>query len=273
MHPAFAYRTSARTTLLCCIALAVQLSVSSTSHAQAAVVRGIDEEDEPLLDSDGQEQAEERADELAADTPQSTDIDADLERLGGYLERVEKSTKRYFYSWLVLQTGITASQAYVAATWDDPAIRGSYWIGTALSGTSLVLQLISPRPALRGVGKFRKMPADSADEKREKLEYGESILAGQAKADLRATGIMQHITGVVAALGSGLGVALGWDNSLKQAITRSVGVFVVAELQIITRPRTAIELMDAYSKQSSLQVSLLPMLERDAQGLMLAGTF
>jgi hypothetical protein len=250
------------------------LSRVSVASAQAAVVRGIDEEDEPLLEGEHQEQKEEEADELARDAPRVPDVDADLERLGGYLDSVEKSTKRYFYSWLVLQTGITGAQAYVALTWDDPIIRGSYWIGTALSGTSLLLQLISPRPALRGVGKFRKMPAGTEDEKRQKLEYGESVLAGQVKADLRATGIMQHITGVVAALGSGLGVGLGWDNALKQAVTRSVGVFIVAELQIITRPRTSIELMDRYGREStSLQVSLLPMLERDAQGLMLAGTF
>ncbi|MET0283603.1 MAG: hypothetical protein ABW352_04015 [Polyangiales bacterium] len=233
---------------------------------------------EPIFASDEQEALEEEATELQEAAPEArapADLDSDLEKLDGYLDQVEASTRRYFWSWLAVGSALTASQLYVATSWESDQqdiIRGSYWIGTALGGTSLILQLISPKPALFGVSRYRKLPSGSPEEKQAKLEYGEHILAGQAKADMRATSVTQHITGVVAALGSGLGVGLGWDNSLKQAITRSLGVFLVAELQIISRPRTSIQLVDSWS-QHSVQVALVPMLERDAQGLMLAGTF
>lgn len=258
------------------VTLALCFSFAAPVHAQGTAVRGVAPDDEPMFASDAQEEFEQKAsavqEEPSLPRP-AVDLDADLRQLDGNLERVETSTRRYFYSWLALQTGMTASQAYVALTWDSNVVRGSYWIGTALSSTSLLLQLVAPRPALRGVRKYNKLPSGSDEEKRAKIEYGESVLAGQAKADLRATSVVQHITGVVAALGSGLGVGLGWDNSLKQAVTRTLGVFLVAELQIISRPRTSIELMDRWSQHSTLQVGLVPLLERDAQGLMLAGTF
>lgn len=238
-----------------------------------------DESSDPSAPSEGsedaaaQEQADSQSDEDTS-PHMELDIDARLELLDRYLAEVQTPTRRYFYSWVTTQVALTAAQAYVATSWDRRVVSGSYYIGTALSATSLALMLLQPKPGLNGSRRYRAMSQDSEEDKQAKLQAGEAILAGQAKADLRATSVTQHLTGLVAALGSGLGVLLGWDNSLKEAVTRTVGVFFIAELQIVTRPRDAIQRMNSYSNmEPTTTVALLPMLERGAQGLTLAGTF
>lgn len=229
-----------------------------------------EQSDEP--DSSPAEPGASGPDESA--TAPSLDLDARLALLDEYLADVQGPTRRYFYTWVTTQVALTAAQAYVATTWDRRVVRGSYYIGTALSATSLALFLLQPKPGLNGSRRYRALPSDSAEDKQAKLEQGEAFLAGQAKADLRATSVTQHITGLVAALGSGLGVLLGYDNALKEAVTRTVGVFVISELQIATRPRSAIRRMNRYSNlEPETTVALVPMLDRGAQGLTLAGTF
>jgi hypothetical protein len=234
-----------------------------------------DVSDSPDVD-DMSEDRERAAPALEGDgaSAQPTSLDGRLALMDEYLADVQGPTRRYFYTWITTQVALTAAQAYVATTWERRVVRGSYYIGTALSATSLALLLLQPKPGFNGSRRYRALPDGTEAQKQAKLEQGEATLAGQAKADLRATSVTQHLTGLVAALGSGLGVLLGYDNALKEAVTRTLGVFVIAELQIATRPLSAIRRMDRYSSLEPVTtVALLPMLDRSAQGLSLAGTF
>jgi len=268
----------------CTVTLGFLVATLASLLPASVLAQGGDDPSETAESPESPESPDVPDDRVSADDTQgeadpaaagpSLDLDARLAVMDEYLADVQGPTRRYFYTWLVTQTALTAAQAYVALTWDRRVVKGSYYIGTALSGASLALFLLQPKPAINGSRKFRALPDGTPEEKQAKLEQGEAMLAGQAKIDMRTTSVAQHITILVAALGSGLGVLLGYDYALKEAVTRTVGVFVIGELQIATRPRSAIRRMNRYSNlEPATTVALMPMLDRGAQGLQLAGTF
>jgi hypothetical protein len=218
-------------------------------------------------------EADFRPDIQAAASPLS--LDAKLEALDGYLAEIDPPTRRYFYTWLGVQVGLVGVQLAIALTSDDEATRGSYFIGSGVASASIGLLLISRRPGMGAVTRYREMPASMDDEKQAKLAMGEAALAGQAAADRKGTNWLRHLLGVGAALGSGAAVALIYEHSLKLATQRVFATFFVSELQIITRPGGAIRNNEKYlgGGNNRLEFGFAPMLDWHAQGISLNARF
>jgi hypothetical protein len=203
------------------------------------------------------------------------DLDARLAALDGYLEDIDKPTRRYFYTWLGVQSALTVGQVVIAFTADDTPTRGTYFIGSAVSATSLGLILLERRPGMGASQRFRDLPSNSESDKEAKRLAGEEALAGQAKAERRGRSWLKHALGIGAAVGSGALVAFLYDHSLKLATQRVFATFFVAELQILTRPDRASRHEEQYAGQGQgiRDLSFSPMVDRHAQGIALCGRF
>lgn len=204
----------------------------------------------------------------------SLSIDARLAALDGYLEEIEAPTKRYFLSWVAIQSTLVVGQAGIALLSDDKAFRGSYFIGAGVSAASLGLFLISPRPGIRASARYRDHASHTESDKRAKLAAGEEDLTLQAEADKRASNWARHALGVGVALGSGAAVAILYEHSLKLAAQRVFLTFLVSELQILSRPGHARRNFERYfGRKVGSELSFAPLIDRHTQGVSMFARF
>ncbi len=201
-------------------------------------------------------------------------LDARLAALDTHLAEIEAPTKRHFLTWVGVQSALVVGQLGMALGYNNKAYKGSYFIGAGVSAASLGLFLISPRPGIKASRRYREMSTRSDSEKQAKLAAGEEDLTRQAEADLRSTSWSRHLLGVGVALGSGAAVALIYDHSLKVAAQRVFLTFFVSELQILSRPRTAIRNFERhFGRKPGTEVAFAPMLDRYTQGVSLNARF
>lgn len=254
----------------------------SPVHSQA-------QDDDGILDKTGRADAQE-ADEihesgeapsdgasaLEETTESPADLDARLVALDAYLADMQRPSRLYWWSWVSVQTVLTGGQLLLGLQAEKgTAERGSNLIGAATSGTSLALLLVGSYPARSASKKFRSMPQDTPEDKEAKALAGENWLIGQAKADTISTSAVRHIAGALVAIGGGLGVALGYEHSVKEAVRRTLTTLMVSELQIVTRPIRSLTYAKQYSSDphAAPQLAFAPLLDRHAQGISLVGRF
>jgi hypothetical protein len=235
-------------------------------------------EDAQEADAISEGKAIEADDETTTDdgAVSEVELDARLVALDAYLADMQKPARRYFYSWVGIQAFLTAGQAYLATTYDKRTPeRGNYFLGSAISGLSLGLLLVGSYPAIRASTKFRQMPEGTAEEKEAKALAGEKWLLGQQKSDELSTGIARHIAGALLAVGSGVYVAIEYKHAVKTAVTRTITVLLVSELQIVTRPTRSFQYAKRYGTDPAAAplLTIAPMVDRYAQGLSLVGQF
>ncbi len=206
--------------------------------------------------------------------PAPLSLDARLAALDGYLEEIEAPTRRYFRTWVAIQSTLVVGQAVIAFASDDKAFRGSYLIGAGVSAASLGLFLLAPRPGIRATLRYRDMASRTDSEKQAKLSAGEADLADQAEVDRRSTAWSRHLLGVGVALGSGAAVALIYEHSLKLAAQRVFLTFFVSELQILSRPRQALRNFERhFGRKPGAELAFAPLIDRHTQGVSLSARF
>lgn len=227
--------------------------------AAAAASLGDDEEDEQFLD----------ASELSEEQ-----LDARLETIDTYLYDLQRPSRLYWYGWLATQTVLTAGQALFAVQADERNIKTGYIVGASVSGASLLLLLVSPFPGRYASSRYRDMPTGSRDQKELKLAAGEGWLTAQAKNDALRTSWPGHVLGALVAVGTGIGLAAAYEHNLKDAVTRTISIAFISQLQILTRPRRSMEYAKRYSSSPGTpELALVPTIDRFSQGVSLAGRF
>ena len=202
-------------------------------------------------------------------------LDTRLQTIDTYLHDLQRPSRLYWYGWLTTQIVLTAGQGFLASQADTQATRTGYIVGSSVSGASLLLILISPYPGRYASSRYRGLPSDTREQKELKLAAGEGWLMAQAKSDALRTSWAVHVLGAMVAAGTGIGLAAAYDHNLRDAVTRTISIFLVSQLQILTRPRRAITYAKSYSRSPNRpELVLAPMVGQYAQGgLSLAGRF
>jgi hypothetical protein len=215
----------------------------------------------------------------AADPAAETrEFDARVAALDAYLKDQQPRSRAYFGTWVSIMGALTVGQALQATFNDDPGTRASYIAGSSFSAVGLALVLISPTPGRSAYRKYSAMPDGTLEEKKAKAIQGEEWLRGEAAAVRRTKSWFTHVLGATLGVGGFLGLYLGYDDNLENALRTGVGTIVVTELRILTRPYRAIRYLDGYRNSptttpSAATFALSPMMLPRGQGLMLAGTF
>ncbi len=206
------------------------------------------------------------------------ELDERLATLGGYLKDIQAPTRAHTAGWILLNAGLTGFFSYDATTRQhERAVRASDIMRATLGGVNLVLTAITPMPGRSAWRKFKKMPESTVEEKRAKLDAGRKWLSGQVAADKKANEPAQHIIVGLTALGCGLGLFFGYDDGMRPAVETALGIVLLAELQIATRPKRTrrynIEFAERQPPPAPVQVSFAPMMTRTSQGIGLVGRF
>lgn len=227
--------------------------------AAAAASLGDEDEDEQFLS----------ASELSEEQ-----LEARLETIDAYLYDLQRPSRLYWYGWLATQTVLTAGQALFAVQADERNIKTGYIVGASVSGASLLLLLVSPFPGRYASSKYRALPTSTREQKELKLAAGEGWLTAQAKNDALRTTWPTHVLGAAVAVGTGIGLAAAYDHNLKDAVTRTISIAFISQLQILTRPRRSMEYAKRYSRSPGTpELALVPTIDRFSQGISLAGRF
>lgn len=202
------------------------------------------------------------------------ELDAKLEQLGKYLKDIQAPTRAHTAGWLLINAGLTGFFGY-QASYEHSAVRASAIMRSTLSGINLVLTALAPMPGRSAWRKFKNMPQGSVEEKRAKLDAGRSWLSGQVAADKKANEPAQHIVVGLTAIGCGLGLFFGYNDGMRPAVETALGIVLLAELQIATRPKRTrrYNVEFATEKQPAVQMSFAPMMSRWSQGIGLVGRF
>jgi hypothetical protein len=238
---------------------AAEAAEGSVDEAAAAAAALGDEEDEQFLD----------ASELSEEQ-----LDARLDTIDTYLYDLQRPSRLYWYGWLATQTVLTAGQALFALQADEQNIKTGYIVGASVSGASLLLLLVSPFPGRYASSRYRAMPSGTRDQKELKLAAGEGWLTAQAKNDALRTTWPTHVLGALVAVGTGIGLAAAYEHNLKDAVTRTISIAFISQLQILTRPRRSMEYAKRYSRSPGTpELALVPTIDRYSQGVSLAGRF
>lgn len=219
--------------------------------------------------------------ELAPSVPERTDVpndepelDARIEVLDAYLADLQRPVRAHLFGWMGAQVGLIGISAYLAASSDGPSRTGAI-VRASISGANLGLMLITPQPGWYASMRYRKMPDGTLEEKRAKLAAGQKWLARQARADKLGTSLARHLLGAVVALGAGAGIMIIHEDGLREAVTTTIGILLVSEAQIATRPRKPRIYNQSYAAHPSgpVQLTLAPLVTEHAQGLALVGQF
>ena len=143
-----------------------------------------------------------------------------------------------------------------------------------MAGAGIGLLLLNPRPGMGAVTRFREMPSSTTSEKEAKRAAGGAALAGQAASVRRGNVLAEARARRGRGCWLGAAVALLYEHSLKLAAQRVFATFVISELQVITRPRGAIENHERYlGERNAIEFGFAPLLDPHAQGISMNARF
>jgi hypothetical protein len=169
---------------------------------------------------------------------------------------------------------LVGGQAVQAALEDeDKGKRASYIMGSSFSGVGLALVLVAPSPGRYGYRKFSALPAGTREDKAWKVKKGEVYLDGEAAAVRRTHAWFTHAVGAALGVGGFLGLYLGYDDNLENALRTGLGTILITELRVWTRTKRAIRKADEYHTTTPAQVFITPLIAPSAQGLVAVGMF
>lgn len=213
----------------------------------------------------------------AAATGTDDNIDEQLATMGGYLKSVQTATRTYLGGWTLLNLGLAGYFAYDAMQKPhERAVRASNIMLATISCVNTAIMLAKPMPGANAWRKYKKMPEDTLEEKRAKLDAGARWLSEQIAADDDATKPEEHVLAALVGIGFGAGLLFGYEDGLRPAVQTTLGIILIAELQFATRPhRTRRYAMDFAAKETkpAVELSFVPMFSPTSRGLGLVGRF
>lgn len=204
---------------------------------------------------------------------QSTD--ARLLFLTERLQAGETAARAWYWTWTAVYTAASIGQAIGFFLSQDLRGQVNWAVGTATTLIGLILMLVTDFPAEYAARELKRMPTDTPEQRRAKLQRAEELLEGAASAEADARAWYIHLGGAAVSLAGGLILWLAYGFLVDGIINAAIG-FAVTELQIWTTPQRAIKDWAEYQAQfggravgNKPTVRLVPMLG----GLALAGRF
>jgi hypothetical protein len=208
---------------------------------------------------------------VAGPDAQIAGADADLERIGEELRTVQRHSRAYLGSWFIGQSALISANVYIAMTAESEARRAGFTVAAALSSANFLYLLVQGWPSLGSYKRFKAMPSSTLSEKVAKATYAQNVVAAQKNKDRQVNEIERHIGVFAVATGAGLGIGLGYKD-LYEGLSLGVGIAVVGELLILTRPNIyhTPEKRPTFALQN---LRLSPWGDKYARGVGVAGRF
>ena len=167
----------------------------------------------------------------------TAELEQRLEFIEARLDRQAPDARRWQNGWTGFHAASIAVQAVLAVDADDSDDEANYLVGAVKSTGALAQMLIKPMPAVQSATRFQAMPAQSRDERLQKLMQGEALLHENAERAATRTGWKRHLVGIGANLIGGVAIAAFGDSS--DAVTSTLLGIAVSEASIWTEPSRA----------------------------------
>lgn len=167
----------------------------------------------------------------------TAELEQRLEFIEARLDRQAPDARRWQNGWTGFHAASIAVQAVLAVDADDSDDEANYLVGAVKSTGALAQMLIKPMPAVQSATRFQAMPAQSRDERLQKLMQGEALLQENAERAATRTGWKRHLVGIGANLIGGAAIAAFGDSG--DAVTSTLLGIAVSEASIWTEPSRA----------------------------------
>jgi hypothetical protein len=183
------------------------------------------------------------------------------------LDEEQRPTRIWRWSWIGIYGGLAAGGiAGALLLHPEPGLQRTEHvlnaIGSALGAIGVALR---PSPARHAADALRALPERTEEERQEKLQRAELLLAESAAAEAAFAGWPTQIGAVVVGAGLALPLWVKYDRPERAALSFFT-TLAVTQIQIYTQPKTLIDL-SARTKRPRL--TLLP----GPGSVMLAGWF
>ncbi|MFW6067920.1 MAG: hypothetical protein ACOC97_06255 [Myxococcota bacterium] len=189
------------------------------------------------------------------------ELDARYHTIYRAFEKQQLHGRLWYLGWMTVFTGLTAANVAFAATEFDDA-RPRAILAAVGSGFSILSLTIFPRTgtwAGWGAKRLRAMPADTIEERRERLRYAEAMLEKSATRQKLGTSFLTHSQGYAWGLFTGLLLGLKYDDTLG-ALMLALGSPIINELRVLTQPTASIPAWENY--RSAAKHCMAPTLRR-----------
>jgi hypothetical protein len=212
-------------------------------------------------------------------SPALADVDAPtrLAFIRATLSDQAGRSRTWSWGWVITGTALVAGNFTMAAFASNPTDRSNDIVGGALSVLIPLPILLRPPSVLSDESELDAMTARSS-QSCATLARAEELLRRGAGDQAQATGVGAHAIGIGLNVAVGLVLGLGFGDWKGAATVGGVGV-VIAEGEILTRPRGAIDGLEHYrrgeltSSSASRAWYIAPLASPSAGGLDLVVAF
>lgn len=161
-------------------------------------------------------------------------------------DRGQSAAKTWWWGWLGGYAGLTAGQmAIYAATPNDSddnkTLRDIMLVGGVSSAIGVGWQLVSPLTASSAADELRLMPERTAEERRQKLQRAEELMAAAAAEEKFGRSWLAHFAGFSVNLAAGLIIWQAMHHTFVEGFINFAAGMVISETQIYTQPTHAID--------------------------------
>jgi hypothetical protein len=172
------------------------------------------------------------------------------QRLAFITERLNagKNTARAWqYGWSGFFAASTAFQYYMVKRSNNSDNEAQYTVGAIKSAAGLALMLLRPLPAVKGAKPVEAMPADTPNQRAERLQAAEGLLHKNADRARERKSWARHLGSIaIHFLGSTAIAALG---DFKDAAISNASGIAISQVHIWSQPYRAIDDLTAYGRE------------------------
>ncbi len=184
---------------------------------------------------------------------QNTDNDSLVKEKLAYIENafqdMQANSKTWKYGWYATFSALATSQGTIALTTDNKDLQKGMALGTATAFTGIGGLVTKPLVSIKANRTLQKMPANTAEERRLKLEMAEKLLKKSSEREINGKHWKSHATAGAINLAAGMITWLGFEKSIWQGLQTFAISTAIAELQILTQPRKSIKAYKEYQNR------------------------
>ena len=186
-------------------------------------------------------------------TIQNTDNDSLVKEKLAYIETafqdMQTNSNSWKYAWYATFSALAISQGTIALTTDNKDLQKAMALGTATAFTGIGGLITKPLVSIKANRTLQNMPANTAEERRLKLEMAEKLLKKSTEREINGKHWKSHATAGAVNLTAGLITWLGFEKTIWDGLRTFAISTCIAELQILTQPRKSIKAYTAYQNR------------------------
>jgi hypothetical protein len=186
-------------------------------------------------------------------TIQNTDNDSLVKEKLAFIENafqeMQSNSKVWKYGWYATFSALAISQGTIALTTDNKDLQKGMALGTATSFTGIGGLVTNPLQSIKALKILQRMPANSVEERRIKLEMAEKLVKKSSEREINGKHWKSHATAGAINLAAGMITWLGFEKSIWEGLQTFAISTAIAELQILTQPRKSIKAYKEYQSR------------------------